>query len=260
MCNMSRNRWTAYKVETKETGQKMIEVSQKLPDKGMYRRLNSTVCTGDAIANDVLNHNLCWTTVKNKAEVPWKTVYTSKEIIHTVPEIEPKNLIKSDLNDPSHQILDMDKVNITYRNLLFENGLNINEICENYTKPVKILIQENIRCAKIVKSKCASQPEKIFKDEAQRGAIHKSLIDQTQDINLNYMWKVARFNRKEILDRDQWGFTGTFNDFDNPPMLHTLLKWILLGRSNHVESKTRRKGTDKPYQWFVSTSFSQPKL
>ena len=26
----------------------------------------------------------------------------------------------------------MNKVNITYRNLLFENGLNINEICENY--------------------------------------------------------------------------------------------------------------------------------
>ena len=39
-----------HKVETKETGQKMPEVSQKLPDKGMYRRLNSTVCPGDAIA------------------------------------------------------------------------------------------------------------------------------------------------------------------------------------------------------------------
>ena len=37
------------------------------------------------------------------------------------------------------------------------------------------------------------------------------------------MWKVARFIRKEILDRDQWVFTGTFNDFKNPPMLHTLL-------------------------------------
>ena len=112
----------------------------------------------------------------------------------------------------------------------------LSEICENYKKPVKILIQENMRFAKIVKSKCASQPEKIFKDKAQRGAIHKSLIDQTQDINLNFMWKVARFNRKEILDRDQWGFTSTFNDFDNPPVLHTLLKWILLGRSNHVEN------------------------
>ena len=58
------------------------------------------------------------------------------------------------------------------------------------------------------------------------------------------MWKIARFIRKEIFDRDQWVFTGTFNDFENPPMLHTLLKWILLGTSNHVENETRRNGID----------------
>ena len=74
------------------------------------------------------------------------------------------------------------------------------------------------------------------------------------------MWKVARFIRKEILDRDQWVFTGTFNDFESPPMLCTLLKWILLGMSNHVKNKTCRKDIDCPYQWLVSTSFSQPKL
>ena len=59
------------------------------------------------------------------------------------------------------------------------------------------------------------------------------------------MWKVTQFIRKEILDRDQWVFTGTFNDFKNPPMLHTLLKWILLGASNHVENETCRKGIDR---------------
>ena len=59
------------------------------------------------------------------------------------------------------------------------------------------------------------------------------------------MWKGAQFIRNEILDRDQWVFTGTFNDFENPSILHTLLKWILLGTSNHVENKTRRKGIDR---------------
>ena len=38
-------------------------------------------------------------------------------------------------------IINMNKVNITlnitYRNLLFENGVNINEICENYKKQLK---------------------------------------------------------------------------------------------------------------------------
>ena len=59
------------------------------------------------------------------------------------------------------------------------------------------------------------------------------------------MWRVARFIRKEILDQDQWVFAGTFNGFENPPILHTLLKWILLGTSNHVENETRRKGIDR---------------
>ena len=59
------------------------------------------------------------------------------------------------------------------------------------------------------------------------------------------MWKVARFIRKEILHQDQWAYAGTFNDFENPPILHTLLKWILLGTSNHVENETRRKGIDR---------------
>ena len=45
----------------------------------------------------------------------------------------------------------MNKVNITYRNLLFENGLNMNEICENYKTNLK---------AKFVKSNCANQPQK----------------------------------------------------------------------------------------------------
>ena len=38
------------------------------------------------------------------------------------------------------------------------------------------------------------------------------------------MWKVARFIRKEILHQDQWAYAGTFNDFENPPILLTLLK------------------------------------
>ena len=83
-----------HKVETKETGQKMLEVSQKLLDKCMYRRLNSIVCPGDTIANDVLYYNLCWAAVKKKGETPQKTVYNSKEIIHTVSEIELISLIE----------------------------------------------------------------------------------------------------------------------------------------------------------------------
>ena len=68
------------------------------------------MCSGDAIANDVLYHNICWATVKKKAEAPQKTVYTNKEILRSLSETELINLIESQLNDPSHQILDINSV------------------------------------------------------------------------------------------------------------------------------------------------------
>ena len=40
-------------------------------------------------------------------------------------------------------------------------------------------------------------------------------------------------------------FAGTFNDFENPPILHMLFKWILFDTSNHVENEARRKGIDR---------------
>ena len=42
-----------HKVETKETGQTMVEFSQKLIDKIMCQRLNSIVNPEDAIARNV---------------------------------------------------------------------------------------------------------------------------------------------------------------------------------------------------------------
>ena len=41
----------------RETGQKMLEVLQILPGKGMYRRLNSTICPRDTIVYNKLHHN-----------------------------------------------------------------------------------------------------------------------------------------------------------------------------------------------------------
>ena len=56
------------------------------------------MCLEDAIANDALCHDLCWATVKKKAEAPRKTVYTNKKLF-TVSEIELINLIESELNE-----------------------------------------------------------------------------------------------------------------------------------------------------------------
>ena len=81
----------------------------------------------------------------------------------------------------------MNKVNITYRNLLFENGLNIKKICENYKKQFNILIQENKSCTKFVKSNCANQPEKKIVQKKHKELSNTQIIDRP---NTRYQLKL----------------------------------------------------------------------
>ena len=55
-----------HKVSTNEAGELMVKVSEKLPDKRLFRRVDSTASAKDAAANDFLYHNLCWTLIKQK--------------------------------------------------------------------------------------------------------------------------------------------------------------------------------------------------
>ena len=110
----------------------------------------------------MLYHNLCWATVKKKAEAPQKTVYNSKEIIHTVSEIELINLIESELNDPSHQILDMNKVTITYRHLLFENGLNIMKFVKTNKNNLKHSFKKIYHAPNLLKVKVLTSQKKFL--------------------------------------------------------------------------------------------------
>ena len=51
-------------VQTKTTGNTMLEVSEKLSEKSFFRRLNSISAANDAFANDVMYHNICWADAK----------------------------------------------------------------------------------------------------------------------------------------------------------------------------------------------------
>ena len=55
-----------HKVSTNEAGELMVKVSEELPDKRLFRRMDSIASAKDAAANDVLYHNWCWTLIKQK--------------------------------------------------------------------------------------------------------------------------------------------------------------------------------------------------
>ena len=56
-----------HEVSANDAGELMLKVSKKLPDKRLFRRLDSIASVNDAVENDVLYHNLCCASIKQKA-------------------------------------------------------------------------------------------------------------------------------------------------------------------------------------------------
>ena len=138
----------------------------------------------------------------------------------------------------------MNSVNITYQNLLYENGLDEEEGSDNYKQYLNKFIQENVQNVKFVKNTHAYRPEHICSEKAQGQALDQA-IHEDGPINLKYMSEVAKYIRREILHSKKWIFQGSFDDFTTPPMLSTLLIWILTGTSANIENVTRRTAVDR---------------
>ena len=91
-------------VQTKETGKLMLLVSEKLSDKGFFRRLNSISSAADALANDVMYHNLCWADAKKKATLKSEQ---SANYSRTLADIEITDFVESYLNGSSERVIHM---------------------------------------------------------------------------------------------------------------------------------------------------------
>ena len=102
--------------------QLMLLVSEKLSDKGFFRRLNSISSAADAIASDVMYHNLCWADAKKKATPKSEQ---SANYSRTLADIEITDFVESYLNDSSERVLDMNKIDEIYKGILMENRRNL---------------------------------------------------------------------------------------------------------------------------------------
>ena len=117
------------RVEFKATGHDMFDVSSKLSDKTFFHRLNSISIAVDAVANDVIYHNLCWAKAKKKAVPKEKP---AENYTKTLSNVEILNHIEKSLVDNSIEFLDMNKLNEVYKKMFAENGENPDNISSNY--------------------------------------------------------------------------------------------------------------------------------
>ena len=108
-----------------QTGQSMLSVANKLEDKSFFLRLNTIPKADDTVANNVKYHLKCWAACKQTAsKINLLQVDDEYEnYAQTVSDIEIVNIMELELNDPSHKIFDMNSINVTYQNLLLQNGM-----------------------------------------------------------------------------------------------------------------------------------------
>ena len=233
-----------HKVEFTKTEKKMLECASKFEDKSLHVRLNSVCDPSDAVANDVQYHLKCWIYLQRKTNKDDNSnVQEINNVAQVTSDIEVLNLVEAELKEPSKIVLDMNTVNTTYKNILLENGLDNKFIKENYKKYLKGLIEENIPAAKFVRSFRLIEPEKICSDATQRQALENAVSQNTSD-DLNLLFQAAKLIRAEISKEEEWTFQGTFENFQMPKLLYTLIKWIIVEPHMELQSEIREGRID----------------
>ena len=210
----------------------MLSVAQKLSNKGFYRHLNTISAANNVPANDVTYHNSCWVNAKRDADKTYETL-SKKDYINALSDVEIVHFVEKEMADPSRKVLDMNIINEIYRQILSSNGKNEASINCNYKKHLKELISKNICRISFVKSKNPSKPDQLISDSTTSEILDISIKECTAD-NIDQIWKVAKIIRSELLQREKWRFTGSFEDFTLPPLLATLMKWILIGKNRCI--------------------------
>ena len=116
----------------------MLVVSEKLPDKSFFRRLNSIPKADDAVASNFVYHDICW--IRAKREVAPETVVT-ENFVKTLSDIELLNLIELRFSTKPQKMIEMNEINRIYKSILLENGMENEELSENYKKTFKRIVK-----------------------------------------------------------------------------------------------------------------------
>ena len=130
-------------------------------------------------------------------------------------------IIENELDDERDKVLNMNDIQITYINILKENGYPIPE--KPYFKQyLKKLILDNIPDVHFSMPECKNQPEQVLSTKAVRKAVKGSRIENQPNNFIES--KAARILRREILSESVWQFDGTFDSYKPPELFYSFCK------------------------------------
>ena len=146
-------------------------------------------------------------------------------------------MLQAELNFSESNIMDMNTVNAAYINILKEN--KVEGVQNDYKKDLKSLISENIKDIHFNRPSDRTKPMQILSTKTKVQILSEvaklNSHDQSRDIKI--LLQAAKIIRNDISKNSNWKFTGSFDDYEPPPLTYILCKHIIQG--------TRMIGTEQ---------------
>ena len=172
--------------------------------------MNTIIKTDDAIANDVIYHNLCRAKAKKKA-LPKSKPFESHSKLLLILNFSTSSKIEYSRYCAGYELYCTGYVNSTCPALLIENGANPEDLSVNYKKQLKKLIRKNISDIFFINNTRRNEPEQLVASETEKQILRKHTDEIANEGDIRSAWKPANM----------------------PTLLITFMKWVLLGHHPH---------------------------
>ena len=193
-------------------------------------RLYSVPNASETVANDMQCHLIYW--VQFQRKITTENDDTIQVTIdRLIADFEIINIAENALRKDVYTFLDMKTLNKAYNNLLGNEKKNH---C-NYKKYIKSIILRKVSDVQFSRPKSRIDAE-IICSEAK--------LDQATDHYMNAYnetFAAALLIRRDVLNKNRWKFTGSYDDDKIPTSLEQLLKWIIIGLKDNVNLNPKKK-------------------
>lgn len=165
----------------------------------------------------------------------------SPEFVRSLCDEQLLTSVQNSLTDEGVR-LNMAEVNQNYLSILKRYHLELTGT-ENYRRHLKNLITDRIPGVQFIKPLRRNEPDYLVLQAAVSKAVDKTKSDNHDTIV--QLKTMAHILRQELLNLRKWSFTGSFEDFENPPLLQFFLTHLLFGKHSNKISATRDEEADK---------------
>ena len=243
-----------YQVRTENAGKSLKEAVERSKNDTLNTRLNTCIASGDAHSIDVRYHKTCWT--KHVFHGKREESTSSSIPGHQIPLLQRASLIELinliDVQTQNQAYLPMEDLETTYVNILGNVGLD-NHVPTFNRKWLKEQILSALPHLKSCLQKDRRKSAILYSPEACEDSMVHSALENRDDgeEKMKTLYCAAQLVRRSIANFTKAAKDGaptidvTSDIRDVPAELYTMIRWILIGPAESLETQRRNKVVDR---------------